>query len=141
MSDENKEIASTLDQKLQRKPDKERLKNKGLIEEKEDVAVAKMNKDASKAILETKLHPDVRPEKAVLEAKGKIKDKETHEAQKAEKKKTKADLENSLTVQPTRANLHTTGKIQIQFDPRGHVEDCKEIFTGCLKPGEDTLNV
>lgn len=136
---EQKETAAALEQKLSLQPDRERLANKGLIKEKHEVEVDKMNKAAAAMNLEKKL--SVRPDKEQLEKKGKIKDKETHEAQKKEKIAAKKTLEDSLTIQPSRANMHKTGKLQVKFDPRGNVELCNDIFHQFCPEGKDCLNL
>jgi len=98
LSEANQAAAGSLQQKLAMQPEKARLQTKGVIKDKEEQAVAKMNKAAAAKSLETKL--SIRPEKEHLEAKGKIKCKDTHAAQKAEKQAAKESLDTHLAQRP-----------------------------------------
>merc|ERR1712070_774999 len=115
--------------KFAMQPEKSRLEDRGLIKDKDEAQVKKMNNKAAASALETKL--ELRPNKATLEAKGKIKDKEAFEAQKAEKAKTQAALQGALSAQHgAGANVDhgKIAKLRASFQPREKAALCKEVF-------------
>jgi len=124
-SEETKAAKEALEKKLAMQPEKKRLEDRGIVIDKDEAEVKKMNKAAAASALETKLN--LRPDRESLEAKGKIKDKETVEAQKAQKANTQALLSSALNAQP-QTDHASIAQLRAKFVPRAKESVCKEVF-------------
>merc|ERR1711865_1223236 len=66
---------------------------------------------------------------------------ETHEAQKQEKLVAKVALEEALGAQPSKAELHSKGKMKLTFKPREQPEVVKAIYAKHEIPGKGHLDM
>jgi hypothetical protein len=115
------------------RPDRERLRQRGVIKSKEADDMAKLRNSALSSMLDQKLA--IRPDREVLEAKGKLKDKETHESQKAAKAAQARQLESALLKRPEMDALARRGVLsddEVKMK-RGQVEKKLPVHDSLLE--------